>query len=586
MDIEMAGNSTLERYISRCEHLKMLNFQNDKTPMWDGDIYLYEDIGDNKNNDKFLARIPIQVKCKKKVKQQIKSYTIKSTILTNYRKDGGVLFFVINVAEESIFYTMLTPMDITKRLINKETQKSITIDLERIPEDKSLFESQLFTFVKDCQIQGYSNKFIEVEKFITSNGSFDAKVFGSSKNQESFNKFGIIRDVFMYVKKDDDDYSNYLPLGNTRCNINIIRTLHADISINGTIFFHSYKDWHETETTFVMEFGNSFTIKFINGTACLNYESKTNLFTDYLTEVEFLYDLSVYGILKVGNLEFSVIPNDKELIASIHKFWKDVKKLFEILHIQKDLNVSALSDKDFKLLECLISSIVYEKELRLQKTEKVIRLDISNIQLLLWMNNDNDKSIITDFFSDRHIYAYTSETGEHLLTTPFSCLTKEDYIKVSNIDYENIVSYYQSKETVNSEIHIRANLDMLIILSAFDECRNERLLFACEQLSEWILSKDKSNPVFVINKYQIVKRKRELNDEEQSELCDLAEHLSANELFDKYDIICLKCACSIILGESSRAKIFLKQLPETHKKKIIEYPIYNLLKDPCNQITL
>lgn len=586
MDIEMAGISTLARYISRCEHLKMFPSQNDKTPMWDGEIYLYGDKGDNKINDKFLARIPIQVKSKKNRKQQIKSYSVKLNILKNYQKDGGVLFFVINVTEESIFYAILTPMDITKILLNKETQKSINIDLKRIPEDKSLFESQLFTFFKDCQMQGYSNKFIDVDKFVASNGCFTAKVFGSRENQVSFNKFGIIRDVFMYIKKDDDEYSNYMPLGNTRYNINIIKTLRADISINGTIFFRSYKEWHESENTSVMEFGNSFTIRFINGTAYLNYESKVDFFTDYETEVEFLYDLSVYGILKVGNLELSVIPKDQEFIASLHKFCKDVKKLFEILHIKKDLNVSALSDNDYKLLGCLISSIVYEKELHLQKAEKVIRLNISNIQLLLWMNNDNDKSIITDFFSDRHIYAYKLETGEHLLTTPFSCLTKEDFLKVSNIDYENIVSYYQSKEAVNSEIHIRANLDMLNILTAYDECRNERLLFACEQLSEWILSKDKSNPVFVINKYQIVRRKRELNDEEQSELYNIAEHLSANKLFDKYYIICLRCACSIILGEFSRAKMLLKQLPETHKNNITKYPIYNLLKDSCNQITL
>ena len=111
--------------------------------------------------------------------------------------------------------------------------------------------------------------------------------------------------------------------------------------------------------------------------------------------------------------------------------------------------------------------------------------------------------------------------------------------------------------------------DMLLeIISAYDsqKNKNECLLKFAEDLSEITLSKD---PVTIINKYKIIKRKRLLSNDEIATLVTLRNRNKDN---------LIKCAISILLGESNEAKKLLDELPENEKTRITKYPLYNLLK--------
>ena len=150
---EMANNNKIERaavraveaYIDKCPKLEPIISKNDKTPMYDGGIYAYN----NRNHkiENYFATVPVQVKGT--TADINKPYRINRNYLDGFKKDRGCIFYLVYVAEETleskkVLYAMLTTDDLDQLL--KQTAKTIKIDLKEVPDDSQKFESDLFTF--------------------------------------------------------------------------------------------------------------------------------------------------------------------------------------------------------------------------------------------------------------------------------------------------------------------------------------------------------------------------------------------------------------------------------------------------------
>ena len=57
-----------------------------------------------------------------------------------------------------------------------------------------------------------------------------------------------------------------------------------------------------------------------------------------------------------------------------------------------------------------------------------------------------------------------------------SLLKPDDFCEIDNLDYDTIVPAYQKLVSVNPDVVVRANLDMLNILSAYDICKKKEFL--------------------------------------------------------------------------------------------------------------
>jgi len=119
--------------------------------------------------------------------------------------------------------------------------------------------------------------------------------------------------------------------------------------------------------------------------------------------------------------------------------------------------------------------------------------------------------------------------------------------------------------TLNS---VSASSLLLESISAYDSqiAKEEGLLKFAEELAEMLLNKD---PVTIINKFQIIKRKRPLSNDEIVTLVTMRKK-------NKENII--RCAISILLEEYDEAKELLSKLPETERIRITNYPLFNLVK--------
>ena len=158
MDIELLAVSKVMERTGWTDRLKLFININDKEPMWDGHIYVYED--DSKTNKSFKDKIPIQVKGKvvSKIgkKDKIK-YPVETVDLNKYRDNGGIMYFVVYITRKdrktTIFYASLLPFKINDLLDKKGEQQSISIELEELPDGDEKFESICFNFIKHREMQ-------------------------------------------------------------------------------------------------------------------------------------------------------------------------------------------------------------------------------------------------------------------------------------------------------------------------------------------------------------------------------------------------------------------------------------------------
>ena len=149
--IEKEAVLAVEKFILRCPKLESIIQSNDKTPIWDGDILIYNDEEEHKVEN-FLARVPVQVKGTTNTKDDF--YRIEHQYIEAYQADRGCVFFMVQVDKDldkhRILYAMLSLADVDVLLQQQQQQqtKTIRIFLQEIPTDRLDFENELIKFTK------------------------------------------------------------------------------------------------------------------------------------------------------------------------------------------------------------------------------------------------------------------------------------------------------------------------------------------------------------------------------------------------------------------------------------------------------
>ena len=94
--IEKLSVDGLSRFLAKSKRMAPYIKENDRMPIWDGEIILYSKDG-HKAED-VLGKISCQVKgkYKKDAPSNIK-YNVKKYELENYLRDGGLIFFVVSL---------------------------------------------------------------------------------------------------------------------------------------------------------------------------------------------------------------------------------------------------------------------------------------------------------------------------------------------------------------------------------------------------------------------------------------------------------------------------------------------------------
>jgi hypothetical protein len=581
------GVNAVTNYILNSGFMKPDIRHHDNIPIWDGDIYVYSNEDDLKNNN-FCYRVPTQVKShfyQSEDEFPLKaSFPIEVNNLYNYFAEGGVVFFVVYVRkyESQIYVSYLTKSKIKKILKGKETQSSITISLPKITSDETVFLNELYSF--NLQRRFTTKPLVDFDPKETIEIIFDRERYGlENAPEEDINRYLASHSVDLLFKTADSEIfypeEGRVSLSNVTESVGQIKfgtfevtTLYKKITTAHDYLYIVENGW----LTLTKPFDSS---EFVS--LNLNYK-----FSTFRTAVRTAFIMD--SLLKTNTVSFGedvlvLPPYDKEdpsfksLKRSID-FWLRFNRLCEILHIYHDFDVDGLTDEDIEKFNMLYDAYVEKKEVTTSIAENHLTLTVIKdlrVVSLVKVTHDNKARLVD--FSEQLLVAYRSDESpeKQLLATPFTAAFAYDKIP-SNIQLDNICASYTEALKHNPLLVDRANLDLLNLINHYDKTNRNELLKAAKQLSDWIQANCSSefSHIYRLNSLQIMIRMQQTISEEDK------EWLSAR--YDSTDNNSEKFVCAVLLKEYYRAERIFKILSKEEQSTVSTWPIMNLYKEQHN----
>lgn len=251
--IERAAVRVIEEYIDKCPKLEPYITSNDKTPIWDGDIYIFNDVESHTVN-KFKNRVPLQVKGTENSKEDC--FRIGREYLEGFKADRGCAFFLCQIGEGShrIFYNLLSLDKITELL--QTNNKTIVIDLNVIPTTHQVFEQEIIQFAEERnkvkiedpspkEIKALVNSFKGIKQHLKIIEDKDTKynIEAAIVSIENLNEDGTTewRDKFVYFSQKVIELSSkYIK----ECDL-------LNIRINWGVYLYNQRLYHLAEQSFL-----------------------------------------------------------------------------------------------------------------------------------------------------------------------------------------------------------------------------------------------------------------------------------------------------------------------------------------------
>lgn len=579
--IDDKGQRILCDYFAECERVDTYIATNDKEPLWDGHLYLFN--SSEQKADQLYGRLPAQLKSSSKTSQKSAvTFPVKKSALETYKRDGGIVYFYVlagNASEKQIYYCLLTPVVIKKYLRAPSNGDKVSITLKQIPTDKGQVTEELFQFFFDCKKQTSSAEkpIVEIQDYFSKSGKRQFTVFAKSAEP--------VDDVFkhmqrhpLYLYATDDEKNVTFAIGDGPVTLKIGRNIEQDVSVNGVPYFKGCTLFEEDEENVVI-IGNFFTLRMGNEQKkpSLNFKLEGHSNLKKITYLSFCLAVIKYQKFSIGKVDIPCegLNPDADLVKKMQEELKilcQVRSLFNKMHIDGDINLDGLDPNAISNLEALYKGIVLNEPLELkQGMEKKVRIEIGHLVLYVMFEAvENGKFLVRDFFMDDDVCCLLQENNVTTKSSRFTLLSVEQFAEASNFDFSLMISSYESFVKDNEKVAQYANWDMLRMIQAYDKTEGKRakLLDAAESLNNWFIETKRFSelPINEINKLQIIKRRRDLTDDENDRLCSLLE---SNIQEDS------KTACMLLLGNQKGAEHYFRKMTQEQQDFFKTLPVYH-----------
>lgn len=581
LKIELSAINILERCLLKSSYLSPNLSKNDKTPSWDGEIFIHH-IPDNQSKEN-LKRVQVQIKGHFKSSNfpdKIK-YKIDIKDLKNYLNDSGVIFFVIYLSSFEhycIYYNALTPYDLNMIVRSSSGKKSKHIEFTRFPDDDETdMHDILLHFHNNNKIQASTvdKRYLSLSEakeanLIAENLSFSFCGFGLS--QRTSYDFLFKQPIYLYAKQPGLDV--FVPIDKANITATLERVERA-VYLNDRLLYSHYFIIHE-QSSFILKIGN---LEIESATNNINFTSCGNL-SNRLLDLEFFISL-----IKKDNITIEKEPFTLEIVGlsekkieetlSLFNFLLDVKNLIQLLEINEELQLDQFTDDDKLNLQVLVAAFIHNENVILDTDSNenflINEMKIGNLNIFVIVSkNENGHYHLKNFFDKNTIfYSIFDSDGTRIFTNPYISLKKEEILRASNISFKNIYNSIISTD-INDVFLLKLNEFILQMIMAYDENQNNEIYLTCLQLLDWLISIDpNSNHIYTFNKLQLYKRKRPLTAGEYDYLLDL----KANET-NQINLI----AICILMDNFREAEHFFNKLPTTDQELIKSQPIFYFWK--------
>jgi hypothetical protein len=591
--IEELATNAVKKSIITNDFLDQFISENDKEPTWDGYVYIYDD--KKKKKSDLRGRVAVQIKGKQTDEMPTDeiSFPVSTVDMKNFFHDGGAIYFVVYISsdgtKETIYYTTLTPVKLKIYLFQAKGKNTKSLKLTQFPTDNNRKSTIFLNLYLDCkkQVSFATKEMHSLEELVKQDvlTGLTISVTGYGYSQNDMHKALFENEVYLYANIKGSNVP--IPIDLIPRSLQTQETESCTIAVNDKLYY-SYCSRIRSKGKVIIQIGKSFKIIIteLGALANINYNSAPML-SDRIKDTEFMLDVLHSKHFSLNGYKLDINPTvtelkkfNPEVQTETVEYYKKMQMVLKLLNVQQDINLSTITEKEQREIHNLITAFVDKKTVRNIRKDlpDVTKLKIQNIVLILVfeeVSEDSGEYNIQNFFGSNVVLAYDRlGSDDKYITSQYSILQKDDYLQISNIDYDAILPSYQALLINNPTIFDRANMDMLNMISAYDESKNTSLLKVAKCFAEWILNEDKDvlpYEIKLLNLLQIVRRERELNIDEVKQLCAITENSLTRE-----DI---KVGAYLLLDNQMAAQIHFDILDEDMQEAFKKYPIFAYWKE-------
>lgn len=608
MDIEGFAIGAVLQRLAYTEGIQAFVNMRDKEPLWDGGIYVYKDSQKTKDD---LNRIAIQVKGvlsqKRKGKNKgrnkagIAPYSVEIKALEAYNRDGGVLFFVVDIpaierfnGKVPIFYALLLPFDIRRYLDKAAGQDTVGIHLSPFPDATATSKIRhiLTSAITDKQRQnGYINIPKEFLAEYQNRGkyplTFDVSI---SRNSPNVLKEINAQNPYVYAKRTD---GTLVPI-DKGVNITSFETnTPKSVTVKGKVYYGEYKTKFKEsgETTFSIGSGNQFVISPMpgdnsntkvcnfscNSVGTLNQQIRdTEFYCIALENLGFELDGQPYQFTASENSD-RVLKNMRDKLCNIKRFRDALNRAGYAL----DLEIMEFDDRTWRLVDDFIAVFVDGKKLQFNNLpvgNYFCRITFGKTTLpLLVFKDEHGCNMYNPYSHPLPIYGEDNEGNQYSISQ--YVLFDELLLKTCTyIDFDTIwESLVEIKMSKTYKVYL-TNLLLRILLACDKDAplRKELLDFALK-IAQWLceLSTDEDKDEIVIsllNLFQTKMRIPSMTDEDNRLLHSIPVNYQG--LCDSNMV-----GYCILAHDFSNARKYYDLLKPDAQKTFLDFPIMHFWND-------
>lgn len=557
---------------------------NDRTPSWDGEVLVYGSDDQKKSN--LRGRVPVQVKGISHGFSGDATFQCNAEDLRNYYHDGGCLFFVVSVEENSseskIYYRDLSVCELKSIIEMLDAQKTYTIRLHSFPDKNTEVSFIFYSFIENrqkqmCMIGKDIPELATVDscKF----ESFSFNVTGVGLTHENVLDFVSMHEHLIYGKAKGIGID--VPIA--KCSIQEISCgVNAPVIVNGKEYYSSYTV-SNVHSEHIVRIGKSITLYLPNecgkGVQTKLEFKPSAVLSELIRDEEFLVDVLsqkefLLGSDKIILNELTNIP--LESYKAGLKFHQDVKKALDAFGVTEKLNLDGLTTQDETRLRMLVGVVLNNTSVDLRVTSPLPygTFRIANLVLLVWWTKlPNGQYKLENFFS-KHAegLVLSSNEDQAVAIQPSLLLNRKVFVHLSNLNYQRIY-----EDVCNAELTRLSQRQIVLLalelLSAYDgqDRKDVALLELAEKIVVWLEGQNGvyDKDLLLLNKLQIVKRQRVLSFDEKKVLMRFTDE---NFSLD------IQWAAYVLLDEHDMAKKCFVAMNESTQEILSQMPLYNLYK--------
>lgn len=571
--IEKGAIDTLRRIIRLHDKMDEFLNSNDKEPSWDGNIVIYKN-SELKAEDVEYT-IPTQVKGKndeRLLKRSRITYPVEYKHLRNYFNNYGIFYFVIAISDDgektTIFYNALTTIklqSILKGTENKNPDQTKSIPLVRLRNnDKNELYKILMQFGHDSREVG-SGELVKKSismKDLEKIDSIRMTTFASNQDEflENINSgevcaFGHIASADIWVPFSYD-FQKQIEL--FAC-----KKITDTFSIDRIPYYKEFEIRKSTGKSVIFQFSENLYVDI--GVNKIEFKAKTYI-DQVMRDIQFLEALKNGKSFYIGNTKIGTYENvnfGDDLETSIRDF-KNIQEALIRFNLKLDKKFADFNDKDWESMDNLVKLVQNGIRPNKQMTWYMWWWQDKAVPFFVALDKDGNVKIENSLYMK---YFRIVVANSDYRVPVFILFKRDIWEKLYDVD-ESVLLEEIETSIFNNETEGNFSLLFVEILSAYDENKDEKYYDVAKLISDKLLNASPDNVYWKINRFQLLKRKRDLSEDELQELEDLEKTNNDKKVL---------CAINILLENKRKAKKLLDEMEKEDRELFLTYPIYNLL---------